>query len=1204
MGLYDGRDGRSEHGSTAQFAKWLSAPVVLVLDCWSLARSAAALVAGFVAFDREVNVAAVVFNKTGGEAHTAWLRDALDGAAVQPQVLGGIPRDAGVAAAAALAVSARSDGRGAGPVGHVRAWPVGCQFAGGASPEYLHCLAALVETHLNVDALLKLATPLPAGLLKAVTLAPSLAAALGPGLTSPAAASPGAPPRTPGPTSTPRGDDASLSGGGGVRARIAALSAATAGGPPSSSSTTPVGPLSPSGSRPVTPTSAEPPPPPSSVIAASPSMATPPPRSSPSGGPSVLHPSPSFGRIRIGVARDAAFPHVYSANIALLAEAGAELVFFSPAGGDALPPRLAGLYLPSGSPEHFAPQLAANSRLRAGVAAFAAAGGVVLAEGGGMQFLCTSLQLPDGKDWPMCGVLPVDARLAPRGAFRVGYATVTALGHRSSSGQQEAGTLSAPSTAGSTPVVVSSPDGSPDRDGTIMWAPPPLAKDVSLRGQLVQAWELALPSSATDDDSDHGVGVDSVEGRLHEAGWRPAFTMVLAPQQQQQPQPSLALKTFEGWACGAVLASSVQLHLGSNPGVAASFVARCRAVPPGAAAAAAAAAASAPPFDVTAYLQQPLQQLGAPGTPMREPGGGRNGMSTMGLLGLMAGMSPFSPAGAAAAGGGALVSTMRRVPSNSALYAAAAANAREAGGHIPHVGMLRVGSGVSSTFAFGPLMSSEPSTGGGKLMARSRSGAGLDVVVSGDDGQFQWASNSAALAHASSGNMSALVAAGGGSGSGSANNSRATGVHGYTLLDRALRTPSGFPHGGLLVRDLTAPVFAIIDGEVVLPPATRPGMNRLLGDEAGTIVSLHPAATDVLLALGDAVVARLQGISDLCDMPAAAARADKRGQQAAAGAHPAVGKNAGGPPGPRVVSRSRVDVGHLSSAEVEAALRALTERGEPAFVLDTAWLAAAAPSVVITQDLCGIGSPVEGPSPAGSSAATSVVARALAEARLLGPGAPTAVLIVRPRTLADALDAVAAIGAAVGAEFAGLALQESLRARLRAVAAAVSADDDGNEPRRKPRVLSLEGLKPLLTGGHWLPDMKALAGGCDDLQEPGAPAERLRWEQVLSYDPDVLLVLPCNPSLDVTLQEVGLLAQQPGFWALKCVLANQVYLLDHHRFSRPGPRLVEGVEVLARVLHPERWHMELQPGAALRLAMPAGQRCRPHQLRQFFEPYR
>ena len=84
MGLYDGRDGRSEHGSTAQLAKWLSAPVVLVLDCWSLARSAAALVAGFAAFDPGVQVAAVVFNKTGGEAHTAWLRDALDAAHAQP----------------------------------------------------------------------------------------------------------------------------------------------------------------------------------------------------------------------------------------------------------------------------------------------------------------------------------------------------------------------------------------------------------------------------------------------------------------------------------------------------------------------------------------------------------------------------------------------------------------------------------------------------------------------------------------------------------------------------------------------------------------------------------------------------------------------------------------------------------------------------------------------------------------------------------------------------------------------------------------------------------------------------------------------------------------------------------------------------------------------------------------------------------------
>ena len=1141
MGLYDGRDGRSEHGSTAQLAKWLSAPVVLVLDCWSLARSAAALVAGFAAFDPGVQVAAVVFNKTGGEAHTAWLRDALDAAHAQPLVLGGIPRDAGVAAAAA-----RPD---AGSSGHVRAWPWACPHAGGASPEYLHCLAALIDTHLDVDALLKLAAPMPPALLR-LGQGPSLAAVLTLptfAATPNGAASPSSALRTPsGALATSPVDSPST--GPGVRARIAALSAAQSPG----SHGTPSGPLSPAGSRPVTPTA--------EMVGGGAGS-----RASPAGGNSGPITPPSFGRVRIGVARDAAFPHVYSTNLALLAEAGAELVFFSPAGGDPLPPRLCGLYLPAGSPDHFAPQLAANSRLRSGVAAFAAGGGVILAECGGMQFLCASLHHPASKTdkgWPMCGVLPVDARLAPRGGTRVGYATVTVLGE----GEKQSG------GGGNTPMAFSSPDGSPDRgDGGNGDDVAVLPLDTCLRGQLYQAWELATPHDA-DADYDQSASAPAPDTVLLAAGWRPAFQMTLQHQGEGGAQP-----TPQGWARGAVVASFVQLHFGSSPGCAAGFVARCRAVPPGASAAAAAAAASALPFDIASVMAPGAaaasHPLLPPGTPLREA---RSSVH-MGLLGHMAGMSPF---------GGGAATGLRRVPSNSALYA---------GGTTPRGGshdggqqggvLARAGSslGLSSSFAFGPLISADTSAGSGlfRMGRNQRSNSSSDVMTGGfggaDEavagGHHQWALHPS---HASNNNMAALAAAaaaasaagipgGGGSGSGSNNNSRAAvmGPHGA-----GARTPV---HAALS-RDMTAPVFAIIDGEVVLPPATRPGLNRLLGDDSGTVVSLLPAATDVLTALGDAVLPRLQGISDLCEAPALAA------------AHP----HGTAPLPPRVVSRSRVDVAHLSSAEVETALRTLAERGEPAFVLDTAWLAAAVPSVIITQDLCGIGL---------QDTAGSVVSRSLADARLLGPGSPTAVLVVRPRTLADALDAVVAIGSAVGAEAVALALQETLQTRLRHVAAAVAGAE-------RPRVLSLEGLKPLLTGGHWLPDMKALAGGCDDLHEPGCPAERLRWEQVLSYNPDVLLVLPCNPSLDVTLTEVALLAQQPGFWALKAVTSNQLFLLDHTRFSRPGPHLVDGVEVLARVLHPGLWPHQVPPGVALRLAVPRGQRCRPHQLRQFFEEYR
>lgn len=90
MGLFDGRDGRTEAGSTAEMAKWLGAPVVLVLDCWAIARSAGAVIKGFLGFDTDLRLAGIIFNKVGGAAHTEWLREAIESSGVDTRIFGGI----------------------------------------------------------------------------------------------------------------------------------------------------------------------------------------------------------------------------------------------------------------------------------------------------------------------------------------------------------------------------------------------------------------------------------------------------------------------------------------------------------------------------------------------------------------------------------------------------------------------------------------------------------------------------------------------------------------------------------------------------------------------------------------------------------------------------------------------------------------------------------------------------------------------------------------------------------------------------------------------------------------------------------------------------------------------------------------------------------------------------------------------------------
>jgi hypothetical protein len=108
---------------------------------------------------------------------------------------------------------------------------------------------------------------------------------------------------------------------------------------------------------------------------------------------------------------------------------------------------------------------------------------------------------------------------------------------------------------------------------------------------------------------------------------------------------------------------------------------------------------------------------------------------------------------------------------------------------------------------------------------------------------------------------------------------------------------------------------------------------------------------------------------------------------------------------------------------------------------------------------------------------------------------------------------------------------------------------------------------------------------------------------VLSYAPDVLLLPLSNAQVEGALSEVAALASQPGWWALPAVQRAQVYIVDPSLFSVPGPRIVEGVELLARILHPEHVDLKAPPGAVLKLWLSRGQRCRPRQLRNFFQPF-
>jgi iron complex transport system substrate-binding protein len=236
---------------------------------------------------------------------------------------------------------------------------------------------------------------------------------------------------------------------------------------------------------------------------------------------------------------------------------------------------------------------------------------------------------------------------------------------------------------------------------------------------------------------------------------------------------------------------------------------------------------------------------------------------------------------------------------------------------------------------------------------------------------------------------------------------------------------------------------------------------------------------------------------------------------------------------------------------------------------------------VLTQDTCAI-----------CDATAADVQRALDGIR-----PSPEVFILSPRTVSEIFDSITAVGQAAGAQDQARTLVAALQARVHAVAAKAA------QAQHRPRLVSLEGVNPLVAGGHWIPELKTLAGGRDDLFSPGCPAQRLAWTTIRDYDPEILVITPCSSGLERSLRELCYLVEQDGWWEIQAVRARQVYVIEHDYFSRPGPRIVVGLEILAQIVHPELFHGMIPAATALKLQLPTGHVCPPAGLAASFRPY-
>ena len=286
------------------------------------------------------------------------------------------------------------------------------------------------------------------------------------------------------------------------------------------------------------------------------------------------------------------------------------------------------------------------------------------------------------------------------------------------------------------------------------------------------------------------------------------------------------------------------------------------------------------------------------------------------------------------------------------------------------------------------------------------------------------------------------------------------------------------------------------------------------------ICSLLPSATEVIALLG--LSDELVGISHECDYPPSVSHLP-------------------------VMVEPMIPPHGLASHDIDRQVRQLVASGQRLYRLKDHLLRQAQPDLIVSQDLCHV---------------CAVTPDQLHEALCSMPRQPT-LLTLNPTTVHEVIADVIRIGNAANRSAEGHHLAAQLHDRLEAVRTRAQ------RIAHRPRVACIEWLSPLYVAGHWVPEMVQLAGGQDVLAQPGDPSHVVTWDDVLAAAPDVLIVMPCGFSVERTQTELFQIMQQPGQWPPSSELAERTFLVDASSyFSRPGPRLIDGIELLAAILHP------------------------------------
>ncbi|MDQ3648805.1 MAG: cobalamin-binding protein [Acidobacteriota bacterium] len=287
------------------------------------------------------------------------------------------------------------------------------------------------------------------------------------------------------------------------------------------------------------------------------------------------------------------------------------------------------------------------------------------------------------------------------------------------------------------------------------------------------------------------------------------------------------------------------------------------------------------------------------------------------------------------------------------------------------------------------------------------------------------------------------------------------------------------------------------------------------------IVSFLPSATEIACALG--LTDQLVGITHECDYPVEIE-------------------------GKPVVVRSALPIETMNQREIDVAVAERMRAGHSLYQVDEKLLQELAPDLILTQDLCQVCAP------SGTE---------ISQALILLPKKPR-ILWLTPNSLEQIFANVRELGEATGRAKEADELIANGRARLGKIAAVTS------RLSHRPRVFCMEWLDPVYCSGHWVPEMVTLAGGEDALSREGKDSVRVSWDDVVKWAPEVLIITPCGFNLEKSMEQARQLVRYPAWSELPAVRDGRAYAVDANSFfARPGPRVVDGTELLAHLIHPD-----------------------------------